>query len=276
MAESLDIPPPEITAEEFERSWTRFELVAAAKAWSAEKQLAVVPTLLRGKLLDYYVELEAAETGDLPTLKGALSQRAGLKKDSLVAAKSFVERTQHSQEKATDFAAELKKLFKQAYPEESLTSAVLLRRFVTGLRPTVGRQLLLQGKPESLEGAITAAADIEYAFGFADTRGTDEDGRVKCEVNALRTGVDTKVEQLQQALEIMTKRFEALESQLKDRQRPQQAPAYQARPPRGRRRQGRPERKCFACGEEGHFWRQCPLNYHEPARKVGDSWQSKY
>ncbi len=94
MAESLDIPLPEITAEEFERSWTRFELVAAAKAWSADKQLAVVPTLLpRGKLLDYYVELEAAETGDLPTLKGALSQRAGLKKDSLVPTHRHVEDT---------------------------------------------------------------------------------------------------------------------------------------------------------------------------------------
>ncbi len=97
------------------------------------------------KLLDNYVKLAAAETGDLPTLKGALLQRTGLKKDSLMVAKSIVERTQHSQEKATDFATKLKKLFKQAHPKERLTSAVLLQRFVTGLRPTFGLQLLLQG-----------------------------------------------------------------------------------------------------------------------------------
>ncbi len=112
--------------------------MAAVRAWKATCDCAV------GKL---YVKLVAAETGDLPTLKGVLSHRTGLKKDSLMAAKSCVERTQHSQEKATDFATELKKLFKQAHPEESLISAVLLRCFVTGLQPTVGRQLLLQGKP---------------------------------------------------------------------------------------------------------------------------------
>ena len=43
MAVSLDVPLPEITTEEFERSWTRFKLVAAAKKWDAAKQLAIVP-----------------------------------------------------------------------------------------------------------------------------------------------------------------------------------------------------------------------------------------
>ena len=33
MVERLDIPLPEITVEEFQRSWMRFELVASAKGW---------------------------------------------------------------------------------------------------------------------------------------------------------------------------------------------------------------------------------------------------
>ena len=86
MAESLDVPLPEITAEEFERSRTRFELVAAAKSWPAAKQLAIVPALLWGKLLDFYVDLDDASKSSIATLKNALAQRAGLKKDTLAAA----------------------------------------------------------------------------------------------------------------------------------------------------------------------------------------------
>ena len=31
----LDLPLPEITVADFQRSWTRFELVASAKEWDA-------------------------------------------------------------------------------------------------------------------------------------------------------------------------------------------------------------------------------------------------
>lgn len=37
MAQSLDIPLPEVTAEDFKRAWTRFELVAKAKEWEDAK-----------------------------------------------------------------------------------------------------------------------------------------------------------------------------------------------------------------------------------------------
>ena len=212
MAESLDVPLPEITAAEFEHSWTRFELVAAAKSWPATKQLAIVPALLRGKLLDYYVDLDDASKSSVATLKNALAKRAGLKKDSLAAAKMFVERSQGAQEKTADFAAELK----QAYPDESATSTVLLQRFVTGLRPTISRQLLLQGRPEDLEGAVKAASAIEYAFGFSiDGKETERvtGNEVKAEpINVLQPKADARIDQLQHALENMTKRFESLES----------------------------------------------------------------
>lgn len=65
MAEWLDLPLPEITTEEFSRAWTRFELVYAAKEWNTAKQLSILPTLLRGKLVDYFVELDTTTKADL-------------------------------------------------------------------------------------------------------------------------------------------------------------------------------------------------------------------
>ena len=62
----------ELVAEDLKRGWIRFEFVAVAKEWDAAKQLAVMPTLLRGKLIDFYVELDDATKKDLKLLKAAL------------------------------------------------------------------------------------------------------------------------------------------------------------------------------------------------------------
>ena len=39
----LDIPLLEISTEDFDRSWTWFELVAGAKEWNDAKQRTVIP-----------------------------------------------------------------------------------------------------------------------------------------------------------------------------------------------------------------------------------------
>ena len=58
----------------------------------------------------------------------------------------------------------LKKLYKQAYPEESGASGILLQHFLMGLKTSISRQLLLRGKPDNLEKAIVAAMEIESVF----------------------------------------------------------------------------------------------------------------
>ena len=69
MATRLDLPLPEITIEEFHQAWTRFELVAAAKEWNDERKKVILPTLLRGKLVEYYVDADEATRGDLANLR---------------------------------------------------------------------------------------------------------------------------------------------------------------------------------------------------------------
>ena len=68
----LELPLPEITVEDFSRAWTRFGLVAVAKGWDGAKQLAV---LLRGKFLDYYLDLGDNDKATLQALKAALKKR---------------------------------------------------------------------------------------------------------------------------------------------------------------------------------------------------------
>ena len=75
----MELPLPELIVEDFQRGWTRFEFVAAAKEWNTNKQLAVIPTLLRGRLIDYYIELDDDTKGDLKLLKAVLQERTGTK-----------------------------------------------------------------------------------------------------------------------------------------------------------------------------------------------------
>ena len=155
MAVQLDLPLPELTMENFSRAWTQFELVPTAKEWEA-KQLTILPTLLRGRLLDYYVELDTDQKWSLCELKTAIMTKAGIGQDPLTAGCTFGTRHQGPQERAADFATALQKLFMQVYPEK-VTSSVLLQQFLTGLCTPVSKQVLLRGQPENLEEAISEA-----------------------------------------------------------------------------------------------------------------------
>lgn len=152
-----------MTAEDFKCAWTRFELVAKAKEWEQAKQLSVLPTLLRGKLLDKYVEIDDETKGHIERLKATLEKTSGRTEDPLAAARAFVARDQNPSESVEDFAGALKKF---SSTDEAATSTVLLQRFLTGLRPQISQQLLLRKKPESLVEAIASATEVEYAQSF--------------------------------------------------------------------------------------------------------------
>ena len=171
--------------------------------------MAVIPTLLRGKLIDYYVELPDAAKSDLSRLKAALQDRTGMKTDALLASRKFIRRSQGSNEKVKDFAFALKQLFKEAYPAESLDSAVSLQHFLTGLRPEISRQLLLRNRPETFTNALKDAEEIEYALAF------DDSGEG---INAIQHKKKQSEHQdgpaLSQTLQALTKRLESLETTL--------------------------------------------------------------
>ena len=262
----LELPLPELVAEDFKRGWTRFEFVATAKEWDEAKQLAVIPALLRGKLIDYYVDLDDTTKADLKLLKAALEERAGKKEDALAASRSFSQRSQEQGERVSDFASSLKQLFKSAFPAEAMTSSVLLQRFLTGLRPDISRQLLLRSRPTTFTAAVKDATDVEYALEF---------GGEEVNIHAIRptqpTPEPSNAAALYQKLDALTKRLESLEVTIGKSQTPIRSGYGRGRGDRRDRRIG----PCYNCGEEGHLRRNCPLNYYGPAPKVDDSWSRR-
>eukprot|EP00731_Ephydatia_muelleri_P006855 Em0003g1103a len=100
---------------------------------------------------------------------------------------------------------QLKKLFKQAYPEEDSASGILLQRFVMGLKTPVSRQLLLRGKPDTFENAIEAAREIELVLEFESK---------PMELNAKISSVEDCDTGLQAALKDLTERLGNMEAQI--------------------------------------------------------------
>ena len=188
--------------------------------------------------------------------------------DPLMAARTFVSREQHPNEKFEDFAAALKKLFKQAYPSEALTSSVLLQRFVTGLSPSISKQILLRGRPKELSEAIEGATAVEYALSFGKGNPSAESIVVHA-VQSCAVPKDPSQDQLivlQKSPDEMRKRMEALETTL-TRQVTQNKPPMVAESRGRERRRGvttetrsrsRRTVTCYFCGQEGHIQRNCP------------------
>ena len=260
----LEITLPEITANDFKRSWTRFELIAKAKEWDEPKQIAIIPALLRGKLLDAYIDIPDENKATLGALKQSLAERAGIAKDPLSAAKLFAVRDQQQQEKVADYVVELRKLFTEAYPTEDVTSTVFLQRFLSGLSPPIGKQVLLKGRPRSMDDAIKMAKEVEFALQFGER---PDEPRDICTVNTKPLGAPMDREviaRLQESVEALTKRLDTWETERRTTDNRRQEP---------RQRQ---DIRCYLCRKLGHYRNECPLNDQQPGSTRGGTWPVAY
>ena len=135
---------------------------------------------------------------------------------------------------------------------------------------------MLQGKPDTLTQAIKDAVNIEFALNFAGEADSNSQ-----EVNAVHHKPRQEPSghnKLQESLDQIVKRLEALETSQRQSSLPPAEYSDRSHPSqldRGQRQQGRQheytEPTCWLCGELGHIRRHCPLNSNRPVRRVG-SW----
>ena len=124
----------------------------------------------------------------------------------------FISHCQRPGEEAEDFADELRKLFRLAYPEEDISSNILLQRFITGLLAPVSHQVLSRGKLMTFAQASKNATEIEYALNFEKQSERERDINAISQPNLMDHPKLSA--QLQQTLKTMSNRLEALESRL--------------------------------------------------------------
>ena len=111
-------------------------------------------------------------------------------------------------------------MFKNTYPEEAMTSTLLLQLFMTGLRPGIGHQFLLKKKHSEFSSALKDAVDIEYVLEF-DNSGDS--------INVLThrpkiTSEPSNTVTLHQSLETLTKCLDSLETTLQRVQKSRATP----------------------------------------------------
>lgn len=269
MAGQIELPLPEISTDNFSRAWLRFQLVAKAKAWDEDQQKTILPTLLRGDLLDAYLSLSDEEKDSLDTMKEALAKRAGVAKHPLLVCKLFSEKSQGAHQRVLEYATELTKLFREAYPSEGATSAVLLQRFLAGLNPAISQQVLLKGQPLSLDEVVKAATEVESVLQFGQSQQPAEIPLV-CALQEQQRVQQETIEKLTATMEQLMKRLDGTRQPRQESHRANQDQrGSQDQRSRYRRRLDIRDVQCYRCREYGHYQYQCPLNGQQSVPKEG-------
>ena len=143
---------------------------------------------------------------------------------------------------------------------------MILNRVATQIR----HQLLLRGKPDTLQQAIRDVTNVEYALNFnAGLENTQDVNIVKHKTK--EEANEVKTQKVQNSLDQIIRRLESLETAQTQAQmqlqRSHTRPQYsQSNPP-----SCDVDRRCWLFGELGHMKRNCPLNYKGPVALVG-SW----
>ena len=152
---------PKMNVNNYESVWRQILALANHYSWADERVLTFVPTLLDDFLSDAYETLSTKQRSTIMLLKenlGKVSGAIGFGRESW--AQLFMDRSQHENEPVQTYAVELKKLFLKAFPNEKLSSEILLERFISGLESETKKFMLKVGKPTNIEDAITNACRI--------------------------------------------------------------------------------------------------------------------
>ncbi|KAF0314566.1 hypothetical protein FJT64_015007 [Amphibalanus amphitrite] len=142
---------------------------AKTAAFSEEKRLQGLLSLLQGGALDYFASLSEDVQGSLQQTVAALEARFGTAKNAMQAQAELASIRQQPGEATRDFADRVRQAGREAYPGAAAgdpsVEATIVSRFVCGLRDEQLRMRVLTKDPASLMEAMDVAAKLVY-FGF--------------------------------------------------------------------------------------------------------------
>ena len=202
--------------------FNRFEICSRANEWNAATQALKLPTLLEGKALAIWLELDDDDQKDYVKAKKKIIEKIMHMEFSTL--EDFHHRKLHPGEALPVFIHELKTLLKHAMPDidDASRSQLLLHQFLAGIPSTISRQLRATGETTDLDKTVTRA-------------------RLLMPMDASKVAAvcqADEVEQLKEQITDLTQQVAALKVNREGRQ--QQA-----------------LKRCFHCNKVGHLQRDC-------------------
>jgi hypothetical protein len=244
----------------------RFKLCASANGWDGGKQMAYLPTFLRGRAFAVYERLSGDDLATVQSLEAALRKAFVPKTEESrrLAHSQLVARRLREGEDLGVYVRDLERLLDKAYPglTEPLRSQQLLDQFLVGIPEAISHPLLVH-PAEDFATTVAKARELM----LLDLRRGNLRGKQSAVVRAAVQ--DETVSKLVLSLDAITSRLERLEARLGDKSNDvsRQEPLTSKEPTKFT--QGRGFRgKCYECGQVGHRKFECPLKDQLEQEKV--------
>ena len=249
------------------RDWSdwlgQFEIAAEVNNWDDALKLKFMSLLLSGRARDMYSGLSVESRTSYVRLKEALGRCLEPSDSDDWNRASFLSRRRQPNETAREFGNALRRLIMKAYPSADNHTRDLFARdhFIEHVGNGDLRISLRTAKPQTLEGAINLAAELELIRSLEQTRlhtdtqvraiekSSPSEDQMKVLLGVVE-GLRQEVKALQGAVQASRPSPSTHAQGTSLRHNTTQAP--------GRLDQGRRGEVCYECGCNRHFRRDCP------------------
>ena len=220
-----------------------FQLCVAVNGWTDRQAGVFLGVSLEGGARRLLAGVDPGAEGGYELLKGALRRRYAPRNQAESYKAMIRTRVKRPEESLQDLSEDIWRMMRLAYPEADARTLDSMGkdRFLDSLGDEQLRHWVFQSKPRTLEEAVMTAVEAE-AYLSVDRKRS----------GTARAASSSMAEELAQ----LTKRLDNLMAEVR------KSAAGGGRQPRPRRG------PCYACGEEGHIRRDCPLTKRREALRV--------